>query len=670
MSIVRHLGWSNSAQSWLERGTGLLVLAAAGVLLGLGFAYPWQDLLILWAAWAVTLAVLVRSGRLHLFGPVLFYDMVRTARRNRYALIRCLYAAFLLLLLFWVYGLIADQRLDNRQQAARLASDFFETYMVVQLIAVVILTPAYVGGAVAEEKERRTLEFILATDLRNQEVILSKLGSRLANLTLFLLTGLPILSLLQFLGGIDPNLVLMGFAATGLTMLGIGCVSLLYSVLLRKPRDAIGMTYLFIIAYFALATTGFFMQMASYWLMGVSIWFGADGPTLGSISTIVNYGNPLALIFKVGSAGGAGALATTLPTLLFDYAVFHLVLSAICLVWSILALRRVGLMQTVGRVIKPAEAHRDRPPVGELPVLWKELLEGKARLGWSSWLSFGALGLLTLGIGFWIIGDQLWNNLGIFFTGNWNSLAQLFDLFSHHGLPTYMNVWARVAGTGAALLTILWAAVRASTSISGERDKQTFDALITTQLSSDDVLGAKLLGCILGVRLGLVWFLAIVVLSLLTGGLHPLALPLSVGAWLLYACFFTMVGLYFSMTCTTTTRATVTTVMVSLALAVGHWVIWFCLIPLFYLGASTGSDSGAEFLANFQWGNTPPLVLGTLLFSHDDLSHDFGHRMFGESLAYSLLGLFLWGAACVALWFGLLSPQFRHLMRREEVSAK
>src|SRR5437660_1620479 len=82
----------------------------------------------------------------------------------------------------------------------------------------VLLTPAYVGGAIAEEKDRKTLEFMLATDLLNREIVLSKLGSRLANLALVVITGLPILSILQFLGGVDPNMILAGFAITAMTV--------------------------------------------------------------------------------------------------------------------------------------------------------------------------------------------------------------------------------------------------------------------------------------------------------------------------------------------------------------------------------------------------------------------------------------------------------------------
>ncbi len=65
----------------------------------------------------------------------------------------------------------------NHRQASFLALKFFEAFMMVQIVAVSILTPAFVAGAIAEEKDRKTLEFLLATDLRNREIVLSKFGA-------------------------------------------------------------------------------------------------------------------------------------------------------------------------------------------------------------------------------------------------------------------------------------------------------------------------------------------------------------------------------------------------------------------------------------------------------------------------------------------------------------
>src|SRR5437879_3266377 len=101
--VRRHLAWSNSRQSWQERlgVTGLLVLA--GVLVWESPRLPLAVQSVLWGALLLTAAILLRRGWLRLFGPVLFYDLVRIGRRTRYFLLRSLYAVFLLALLSWIY---------------------------------------------------------------------------------------------------------------------------------------------------------------------------------------------------------------------------------------------------------------------------------------------------------------------------------------------------------------------------------------------------------------------------------------------------------------------------------------------------------------------------------------------------------------------------------------
>src|SRR4029077_7632938 len=130
------------------------------------------------------------------------------------------------------------------QMMSRFAEYMFFTFMIVQLVLTVILTPADVAGAIAEEKGGKTRALLLPTDLQNREIVLSKLVARIANLLLIVLAGLPVLSFVQFFGGVDPGLLLASFAATGLIMLSLAGVSMLCSVHSRKPRDAIVVTYL------------------------------------------------------------------------------------------------------------------------------------------------------------------------------------------------------------------------------------------------------------------------------------------------------------------------------------------------------------------------------------------------------------------------------------------
>jgi ABC-type transport system involved in multi-copper enzyme maturation permease subunit len=260
----------------LELTAVLVLVGEAAALLWWRRQFPAAALILLWVQWLALALVLRSQGLFTVTGPVLFYDLVRYARRSRYVLVRCLYAGILTILLGWVYlffWLGTDDGTIPARQMAAFAEGFFYMFMAVQFAAVVLLTPGYVGGAIAEEKDRKTLEFILTTDLSNREIVLGKVLARLANLVLLLLAGLPILAAMQFLGGVDPNLVLAGFAATLATMLSLAAVSTLNSVYSRKPRDAIALTY---VAYATYLLGGFSELLRPY----LPIWPAFDPAVL------------------------------------------------------------------------------------------------------------------------------------------------------------------------------------------------------------------------------------------------------------------------------------------------------------------------------------------------------------------------------------------------------
>ncbi len=140
----------------------------------------------------------------------------------------------------------------------------------------------------------------------------------MANLTLFILTGLPILGLIQFLGGVDPTLVITGFVTTGMTMLGLAGLSILNSVLFKRPRDAIAITYLYLVSYIGLGLVGFAFQkspLSGY--MGFPIWFGEGAPTFSDLITLLNTGNIMVAIIQVGIGGSIVAPRWLKNTLLF-----------------------------------------------------------------------------------------------------------------------------------------------------------------------------------------------------------------------------------------------------------------------------------------------------------------------------------------------------------------
>jgi ABC-type transport system involved in multi-copper enzyme maturation permease subunit len=661
--LKRNLAWSNSRESWEERIGFAAILACAVVLGWIRDRLSLSQEMVLWAALIIALAVLLRRGWLRLCGPMLFYDLVRIARRRRYFFLRCLYVLLLSLLLGWVYLLWYLNSSTGRLQANEMASfaeSFFYTFMSVQFLVVIVLTPAYTAGALAEEKERKTLEFLLATDLRNREIVLSKLLSRLANLTLLVLAGLPILSFLQFLGGVDPNLVLASFAATAMTMFSLAGLSILNSALVKRPRDAIALTYLGAAAYLILSG-GSWALLLFPGASAVSWTLPLLGPvTIADFTRAVSIGNIVAVCIQLAGQVYSGKnLADTLPRVLGDYALFHGCVALVCTGWAVLRLRAVAMKQSYGKAQKLPWQRRiwRRPAIGTQPMLWKEIfIESGLRLN-----ALGRIILFVLIIGSFIpvafIFNEVLNRTGWF----WGP----FSVGPWEMLPSSMNLWVRVVGTLVACLTLLAIAARASSSISSERDRQTFDALLTTPLDSNTILFAKWVGNILSVRWAWLWLGAIYALGLLTGGLHPLALPLLLGAWLIYAFVVSGIGLWFSMVSKTSLRATLWTLLCTVGAGVGHWLIWMCCIPL---TITMGRQPNiAEWLAKFQLGFTPPLCLGYAFSFHVwDFNYYGDHLRDGapEALFYGLLGVFTWFILGAALAI-VINKRFQFLTGRK-----
>lgn len=598
---------SSSPEVWRDRlGLGLWLLAAVGYArwcwespTGFGAVHVVVGIVLLLA-----LGLLARAGLVRLLGPVLAYDMIRNARRTRFILMRWLYVVFLLLLLVWVHSMWRLE-MDNRggrpvatyRDMTRLAEQYFVVFSITQFALIALLTPAYVAGAIAEEKERKTLEFLLASDLENREIVLGKLVSRLGNLALFVLAGLPVLSLMQFFGGIDPSLLLASFAATALTALGLSGLSILNSTFRKRARDAIALTYFGMIGYLAMTGVTAFVREAMG-AAGMSFWGGIDWNWYFSA---FHSGNPIfGLIAIAGTIATNGSLDNVIADELRDYAIFHGLLFAVTVTWAVIRLRSIALNQVavIGpRIRKTKSRRRRRLTIGDNPMRWKELwIEGRVRLGW-----IGRIGVaLLVGAGFVpviIMFYTLLSDRGVF--GVWRDVGE----------P--MSVWLRAMNVLVSVLMLLGVAVRAAGSVSGERDRDTLNSLMTTPLTTGEIIGAKWLGAIFSVR-GFAWWLASVwLVALICGGVHPMAVPLHVAAWLAPACCFAAIGLCYSVGSRTTLRATAWTIATALFVGGGHWLCMgmCCLAPLSTI-SGPGASRGIEGLVYAELAITPPVIFG------------------------------------------------------------
>jgi ABC-type transport system involved in multi-copper enzyme maturation permease subunit len=649
---------------WRERMIGLAFLGVAVLLWFLAGSLSAGQQVVLWSVLLLALALVVRQGWLPLLGPIFFYDLIRTTRRGRYAVLRAVYATALLLFILALYRV--QPTLDRSPWSpttgglTRFAETFCYTFLAVQFLAVAVLTPAYVAGAIAEEKDRKTLEFLLATDVRDREIVLGKMASRVANLVLLVLTGLPILSLTQLWGGVDFGLLLAAFANTGLTLLTLAAVSMLASVYSRKARDAVVLAYLVAAAYVGLSVLAYLLNFFPSIIAWPVTW-GTNPYTVGDVVSVFGAGNPGLFCLGLREDIRTGVtLQQSLVTRTSAYAAFHLIVTVVCTCWAVLRLRPLALLDGLVKA-KPRTGRRWRfrwrPRPGRNPLLWKEVwAEPGLSFNWFGKAILLLIILASLVPALWLLGD--------FFLRGANFVESNIP-----ELANSVNVWVRIVGTLVACLTLLGVAVRAASSISGEHDRQTYDSLLTAPIDSDSLLFAKFLGSVLSVRRAWLWMCLVWLLGSVTGGLYAPTVPWLFLAWGVYAGFVAVVGLWFSMTCRTTLRATVWTLLTLALLGVGHWYLWavFCM-PLRL------REDAYAWLVRFQmYGLTPPLSLSWLAFRAENVeSGVFGLRgLDGDdpmgAFACLLGGLALWSAAGYVLWRRAVR-RFRVLTGRVPIS--
>jgi ABC-type transport system involved in multi-copper enzyme maturation permease subunit len=137
--------------------------------------------------------------------------------------------------------------------------------------------------------------------------------------------------------------------------------------------------------------------------------------------------------------------------------------------------------------------------------------------------------------------------------------------------------------------------LRAAVAVSSERERSTWDALLTSPLSGREILSGKLLGSLYRLR----WlFLAVLVswiLPLVGGDMKPREVAFFVGQAVVLSLFAAAVGVRASLACATATRAMsatigvffVTLIVMSIVMAIASgsillvmFLVWMAVAPL------------------------------------------------------------------------------------------
>jgi ABC-type transport system involved in multi-copper enzyme maturation permease subunit len=410
--------------------------------------------------------------------PILDFDLMRGSRSSGLVLLRRICTGWLVLqflFLYWLYlinsNLVAHYVMKEAiEPAAAVAfvNSATSTLIVQQFILLALCTPALTAGAITDEKTRGTLQYLLTADVTGREIIVGKLFGRVWQILILSLTSLPMICFLVGLGGYHPIAIAVPYLLVLVPVFAIASASMLASVWCRQTRDAV------LVVYFGL--------------------FVAAG--LVAATGLESYFNPMHVLESAWDEEvnmvdlGRRAAVCTATWLCFG--LLFLGLAS----WR---LRGAYLRQleNEGAIKKARWWRARRRPVSDDPLRWKESqVEGVAPLlilrRVPRWLGVVVTAAATVFSSLSILGAHLKS----MHTSDVLALLAKFDFAEVIGdLEPASNEFQR-QGVVAMFIATLLMGLRCSGAITGERERQTWEALLLTPLSVKQLLRSKLWGII------------------------------------------------------------------------------------------------------------------------------------------------------------------------------
>jgi ABC-type transport system involved in multi-copper enzyme maturation permease subunit len=481
-------------------------------------------------------------------GPVFTFELMTTARRGRLYLVRAFYAVLLLLILWTVHSAWASEtggELSTRQVQFFALSAFFGIAIAQELLTLA-LTPALVAGVVADEKQRKTLHYLMASQLTSSEIVLGKLLARMLYMVVLLGVSLPVLSLMVLMGGIDPKLVLLVCGATLTTAWFLAALSIWVSTIARRVRDAFFMAY----------------GLEGIWLLSPLILRGVSVPgwpifdrVFQWLADCVGSSSPVEIIRNMfyGILFGGGSVSSELESIVWMMGLqtaFGLILAILAAIQLRPIFRSqdgesgIRVLRGLGAMMKRRGRWRlwRLPVFAEQPMLWKELHTGGLR-GLARFVGF----LLTVIGGGFLLYYTVWNAA--------LAIDEMWNTSFVHVQRMQLYWFLRAVAPLVYMSAILAIAAVAAAAITSEHEEDTWVSLTSTDLTGREIVFAKLRGALKrGYRLAAV----VIVLALsgvVTGSIHILSLPALIVALSVYGWFAAALGVWISLQLRSTWRA-------------------------------------------------------------------------------------------------------------------
>lgn len=395
-------------------------------------------------------------------GPIFNREVLTLPRQFRHYLIRSGYIGLLFVLLYTAKQVtLGFQDVHGIAAMAGFGQQVFQVLAFVQLSLVLFFSLLFTAGNIAQEKDRQTLILLLMTDLSNHEIVLGKLFASVLQVGTLILVSAPVFFFLQLLGGIAVHQIFWLIAICFVTTLLSGSWAALIAFWKEKTFQTLATSVLGLVVY--LGVIEVVIAIAPVNSM-IAEWTAAFSP----YRAVVEITSPLAdpMIVTPGS----------LPAM--DSVVALCLLSAAL---TAISINRLRVWNPSRKLFVQPETESGESESGETatvvrhrriwsnPVIWREI---RTR-AYGRRVVFIKLAYLMMAI-------------AVFYSAilSGDSGSLILGMVSK---PVFSFVSLGILG-------LMLINAQAATSITSERDGQTLDLLVATDITAKEFVYGKLGG--------------------------------------------------------------------------------------------------------------------------------------------------------------------------------
>ncbi len=473
--------------------------------------------------------------------------------------------------------------------------------------------------SIASERDRKSLDSLLATPLSSAEIVLGMMVTGLVRSANWLVATVPVVVLVAIAAGVPPLLVLLTAAGLGSSLFAAAALAVAGSAYAPNRNKAGSVGIGILIAWFDLPLFGelFLLRVwpgSPRWLVQVQHWLVDSSPA------------------------GVG-MSAFLPTLVprpfgLIEALLRMIALQVCgaslvVLWAAWQLRPAsralydGDWPVLTRWMWRATRLRPSPrqPCGDDPVLWNELhslrassLAGRVVAGLGQLVGIGVLALGTSWFALPAFAELAERGYGAARQGAMPEVDPLARMLigkllipAGSAAPGQARLEFNMAlRQFSALFVMLYVAMACGTAAMSmilERERDTWHSLIATSLTAWEILRAKMLAAIWRARAAGLMLITLWTVGLLAGAVHPLGFLNAVAGLIVIGAFYAVVG-------------------VSLSLQIGerkqidNIMILFVLVVLPMSGLAILLPGSASV---FLGACSSPFLIWSSLFSYEDV---------------------------------------------------